>query len=658
MRSVRWSILVILLTAGLAPGQSAPDALEPILSTQIQTAEVTAHLLREYVMPHVPPLPTPQSPEQWTSQARQIRRHLLDDIVFHGWPKEWVNSAPRFEDVGTIATGDGYRMRKLRYEIVPGFASTAILYEPANPQGKVPAVLNVNGHVGPEGKAVEYKQKRCINFAKRGMFALNLEWLGMGELDGPENEHDFAAHLDLVGVNGVGLFYLAMRRGLDYLYDHPNVDRQRLAVTGLSGGGWQTILLSALDERVAVGIPVAGFASLTSGTEHPEEIGDDIEQNATDFRDGQDYTDLVAMRAPRPTLLIYNAEDDCCFRAAQVKPYVYDNIKPFFRLFGKEDALAWHENLDPATHNYQVDNRQAAYRFLNKYFDLAGPEAEIPVDSEIKTYDELKVGLPKDNLTILGLARRFATGLQRPSVPPGGVEKAPWVASERTQLKALVRYQPVAVKHAWAFTSTKHRGLETRSYRFELSNGLSATGVWLKSIAIPDNAPIAVVLNDKGKKGGAAQVSDRVNRGEQVLALDVLFFGDASPEKETIPYYTQLLGTIGDRPIGMEAAQLIAIIQWLLALSRAPKIRIETTGIRSQVLALIACDLEPALAAELSTHSGMRSLGDLLDKPVTYDDAPDLFCLDIYKEFDIDDLTRLAEPAKVTQSYAVEGPSK
>src|SRR2546423_955524 len=82
-------------------------------------------------------------------------------------------------------------------EIVPGFFSSAVLYEPAELKGKAPAILNVNGHVGPIGKAVEYKQKRCINFAKRGMIALNLEWFGYGELAGKENDHSFAAHLDL-----------------------------------------------------------------------------------------------------------------------------------------------------------------------------------------------------------------------------------------------------------------------------------------------------------------------------------------------------------------------------------------------------------------------------------------------------------------------------
>ena len=129
------------------------------------------------------------------------------------------------------------------------------------------------------------------------------------------------------------------------------------------------------------------------------------------------------MRAPRPTLLIYKCRRQLLFSCPQ-KPYIYDDIRPFFRLLSVEGVFAWHENVDPGTHNYQVDNRQTAYRFITKYFDLAGPEDEIPVDSEIKSMNELKVGLPTDNLTILGLQGISASNIQRPSFPSSGVEKA------------------------------------------------------------------------------------------------------------------------------------------------------------------------------------------------------------------------------------------
>ena len=187
-----------------------------------------------------------------------------------------------------MQSGQGYSMRKLRFEIVPGFETTGILYEPEKTSGKAPAILNVNGH-DPKGKAAEYKQKRCINFAKRGIFALSLEWPGFGELSEAENAHDFGAHLDLVGANALGLFYLAMRKGLDYLAEHPKVDPRRLGVTGLSGGGWQTIVLGALDERVTVAAEVAGFGSLQSNISRPIDT-DEVEEDPTDLTDGQDYT--------------------------------------------------------------------------------------------------------------------------------------------------------------------------------------------------------------------------------------------------------------------------------------------------------------------------------------------------------------------------------
>ena len=328
--------VLVLLTTQLLRAQSTPYQLKPILEKELQSPSVVEFQLQEYLMKQVPKLPPITTPEDWTSEGERIRKRVLDNVVFHGWPSEWVNSPPRFEDLGTIPSGKGYRLRKLRYEVVPGFYTTAILYEPENLQGKVPAVLNVMGHYGPIGKADESQQTLCINEALRGMMALHLEWLGMGELTAKESEHWYGGDLDLVGANAVGLFYLAMRRGLDYLWQNPNVDQKRVAVTGLSGGGWQTIILSSLDERVNVSIPVAGYTAFEGRLAlAPTTEAGDIEQNPTDFLLGQDYSILTAMRAPRPTLLINNAEDNCCFRAALVKPYIFEAVRPFFRLYGK-----------------------------------------------------------------------------------------------------------------------------------------------------------------------------------------------------------------------------------------------------------------------------------------------------------------------------------
>ena len=216
-------LLPLALAPSLAFPQAEPDALAGVLREEILPPAVALHELREHILARVPKPPAPRTAAEWTEASKRMRQKLLAEVVFHGWPAEWVAAPPRFEETGVVE-GAGYRIRKLRYEIVPGFFSAALLYEPAGPAARRPAILNVNGHVGPPGKTVEYEQKRRITFAKNGILALGLEWPAFGELAAKGNSHWYAPHLDLVGANGVGLFYLAMRKGLDYLAQHPGVD--------------------------------------------------------------------------------------------------------------------------------------------------------------------------------------------------------------------------------------------------------------------------------------------------------------------------------------------------------------------------------------------------------------------------------------------------
>ena len=638
--------------------QSAPRDLQSVFGEEILAPSAALLQMKSFLLSRVARPPVATSAAQWTDESQRLRRHLLQDVVFHGWPPEWVNSSPKFEEVGTVETHQGYRVRKLRYEVVPGFQSVAILYEPEKLQGKVPAILNVNGHVGPTGKAVEYKQKRCINFAKHGIVALNLEWFAFGELRAEGNQHWYGAHLDLVGANALGIFLLEMRRGLDYLCDHPSVDRNRVGVTGLSGGGWQTIFLSALDERVKVAVPVAGYSSTATKLE-ARRYGDlgDLEQNGTDLLANVDYTHLTAMMAPRAALLIHNAEDDCCFRAPLVKPLIYDGIRPFFGLYGKEDVFQWYENRDPGTHNYQLDNREHAYRFFSEQFGMSIVEKEIPAGQEIKTYDELVVGLPKDNLTILDLARKMAAATRRSPIPPDSAMKSAWATSERQKLNSIVRYKSERLARVWTLANTKNKGLETLSYLFEMDNGLAASGVWAKGIDAPRNAPVTLALHDEGRKAAADEVSSRVNRDEQVLALDLTFFGDTWKDLEPF-LYAQILDGEGERAIGVQAAQLIEIAGWLRKRTGAQRVRLESKGIRTEAIALVAAALQPDLFSDVVVQEGMATLDYVLQVPVTFQSAPELFCLDLYKEFDIDRLAAMAAPAAVRFDNTLETPQR
>jgi hypothetical protein len=638
-------LFALIATGEFAKAQAIRDTVAPLLEKEVQPKAVSAYQLQRYLMQHLPKPAVPATAEQWSVEAQKLRKHILSDVVYHGWPQEWIDSAPRFEQTEVIETNHGYRVRKYRYEIVPGFASTAILYEPEPLNGRVPAILNLTGHE-PLGNLTEYEQKRCINFAKQGILALSLGWPGLGELGQQENNHDFAGQLDLVGSNSLGFFYLIIRRGLDFLVTLRNADDTRIGVTGLSGGGWQTVMISSLDQRVYAMVEVAGIGSLETNLTRPIDSSD-IEEDATDLMMGFDYPFLIAMRAPRPTLLIHNAQDDCCFLAPLVKPYVYEQILPFFKLYRSENALRWYENLDPGTHNYQLDNRQQAYAFFSEHFHLAPVRKEVPSDSEIFTPLQLAGHLPTDNLTTARLAIKLASQIHRAPAPAVG-ERDAWVISERERLKSILRYSLVSVDGPWKLVSTKRPGLQSFSYRFDFSNSLSGTGIWVAGQPAAPKAPLTILLNDKGYKASVQDVVERVNRGEQALAFEPLFFGSTSPDETEPAYWEMLVASRGDRAIGLEVGQLIATARWFGTGTGPNKIRLFTDGIRSQVVALAAAALEPDLFSEIVSNHAMSSLGYLLDALVPYRTAPDLFCLDLYKYFDIDRLAILASPVKVT----------
>jgi hypothetical protein len=124
-----------------ASAQTTAQSVRSVLEERIQPSAVTTFQLQSYLTKRIPKLPPAVSPEKWQSEEARIRSHVLEDIAFHGWPREWIGAPPRFQETDVIDSGKGYRLRKFRYEIVPSFDSTAILYEPQNINGKSPAIL-------------------------------------------------------------------------------------------------------------------------------------------------------------------------------------------------------------------------------------------------------------------------------------------------------------------------------------------------------------------------------------------------------------------------------------------------------------------------------------------------------------------------------------
>ena len=365
---------------------------QPILVEGTPQKEVEAFCEARVVRLPAADAPERKSAAAWKAYADKVRQDALDQVVFRGEAAKWRDAKCQVEWQDTIDGGEGYRIKKLRYEALPGLWIPALLYEPTKLDGKTPVFLNVNGHDG-KGKAAGYKQIRCINLAKRGIIALNLEWIGMGQLRSPGFAHGKINQLDLCGTSGVGTHFLAMKRGIDILLAHANADPARVGVAGLSGGGWQTIFISGLDTRVTLANPVAGYSSFLTRIANYADLGDS-EQTPTDLGAVADYAHLTAMLAPRVALLTFNEKDNCCFAAPHALPPLLEAARPVYQLAGVAENLHDHINYDPGNHNFERDNREALYKVIGRHWfagDAMFSPNEIECAAEVKTSEELAV---------------------------------------------------------------------------------------------------------------------------------------------------------------------------------------------------------------------------------------------------------------------------
>lgn len=350
----------------LAADAPAKTAVQTALEREIIGSALSLDEVQRFIEPRILPMPEVKSVAEWEKYANRMRQEILDRVVYRGEAARWRDAKTKVEWLEEIEGGPGYRIKKLRYEAVPGLWIPALLYVPEKLTGKVPVFLNVNGHDG-NGKQAPYKQIRCINQAKRGILALNVEWLGMGQLSTANLMHYRMNQIDLCGSSGLAPFYLSMKRGLDILLSLENADPARVGVAGLSGGGWQTITISSLDTRVTLSNPVAGYSSFKTRVKFLSDLGDS-EQTPVDLAAVSDYAQMTAMRAPCATLLTFNEKDNCCFASGHALSPLMQAAGPIFKLYGKEASLRSHVNSDPGTHNFEKDNRQVLYHMIGTHF--------------------------------------------------------------------------------------------------------------------------------------------------------------------------------------------------------------------------------------------------------------------------------------------------
>jgi len=621
-----------------------PDkaAVESALAEPLLAEHTPLEQMRAFAEPKIVRRAVPADAQAWEAESHRLRQAVLDRVVFRGAAaRVWRDAPARVEWLDTIDGGPGYHIRKLRYEALPGMWIPALLYEPTNLKGRVPLVLHFNGHERPLGKATPYKQMLSINLAKRGMLVLDPEWFGMGQLNTPGFSHYRLNQLDLCGASGLAPFYLAMSRLLDLGLALPHADQNRVLATGLSGGGWQTIVISSLDERVTMANPVAGYGGFRTNI-LCDDMGDS-EQAPTDLGLIADYTHLTALRAGQPTLLTYNATDDCCFRSDHTLEPLLDAARPAFALLQAAEKLRSHVNHVPGTHNFEVENREQLYAMIGDFFyagDATFSRHEIVSTDETKTAEQLQVPLPATNLDFHALAQRLITVVPRPSESAGPAKEQQ--AHQRRALRALLKIPDYEVTVAHQ-NAEQQPGLVCTSRRLSCGQDWTIPCIELLPIGATPPRSTVIVIADEGRATTASEVQKLLQSGQRVLALDPLGLGESQVKAQDPAYlYPLFLATVGERALGIQAAQLLAVARWQRKRLPDDPVSITALGPRASMAALVAVASAPDSLQRVELVDALASLKQLVTEDRTVEELPELFAFGLLADFDVPNMAALA----------------
>lgn len=285
----------------------------------------------------------------WEERAEVIRQGIIEGMKLEQMP---ARTAPFNTIIHSTREMDGYIVENIAIESFPGFFITGNLYRPLNPAPftKSPAILSVHGH-GPDLRFGESMQKRSAAFARMGAVVFAYDMIGYG--DSKQVDHKIPIALTIQTYNS--------QRVLDYLISRPDVDPERIGVTGESGGGTQTILITALDPRITVSAPVVMVSAYFFGG-CTCESGMPIHKSVSHQTNN---VEIAALAAPRPMLLVSDGGDWTKNSPRIEFPYVQ-------KVYSAYEAESRAENVHLAgeRHDYGKNKRSAVYNFFGHYLGL------------------------------------------------------------------------------------------------------------------------------------------------------------------------------------------------------------------------------------------------------------------------------------------------
>lgn len=512
------------------------------------------------------PFHPPASLEQWELRKEYVRKQIL--VATGLWPMP--TKTPLNPVIHGKIERDGYTVEKVYFESAPGFFVTGNLYRPTEIQGKAPAVMLAHGHrkdarlyVTPENTlrgqiadgAERFEragrstyQSQCRQLALMGCVVWQWDMLGDSDSIQLSRElvHGFAKqrpemnttkHWGLFSPqaeancqNVMGLQTLNAIRGLDFLLSLPEVDPQRVAVTGASGGGTQTMILAAIDPRVQLSFPVVMVSTSMQG-------GCTCE-NASLLRVNTGNVEFAALAAPKPQGM--NTADDW---TKELATKGFPELQQLYAAYGEPDNVFLKRG-EHFPHNYNAVTRSAFYTFLNKHFSLGAEAPVIEQDfdplppEQLTVWDEKHPAPPASDPDF---ERNLLTWLtddaveQLQAATPEGLQNV-----IRPAVEVLIgRTYADAGDVQWALESQQDRGdcVQLAGTLINTTYGEEMDVIFLSPKEC--DGRVVIWLDDAGKSAVCSddgsvnpEVMKLIQGGAAVLGID-LFHQDREPVKQT-----------------------------------------------------------------------------------------------------------------------------
>ena len=470
----------------------------------------------------------PRSRVEWASLRKSIRRKLAEAM---GLPGERPQDVP--SRVIRKQEQDGYTIEHLvlgTFKMPAGWVwMTANAYVP-HASGRHPAVLCVHGHWSG-AKQDPVVQARCIGLAKLGFLVLSVDAFGAGERGLKEALGEYhgemvAATLWPTGTLLAGLQVWENMRAVDYLQSRPDVDPDKLGITGTSGGGNQTIYAGALEERFKCVVPVCSVGNYQAYLGAACCMCELVPGTLT-FSEQWQVLGLVAPRA----LMVINATMDAFqFSVGEARKSVAGASR-VFELFDRGDDIR--HVIVESKHDYNQPMREAMYGWMTKHLKGQGdgsPIAEPKVTARDRESIRVWPGTtrPGDHVTLPQFASYLAASLMKRHVLPRHAEH--WEAEAEWRVATLKR---LCEPTAWP----DRKGPETvvrdvdgkTEIVFETEPLLRLHGGWQEGTARPSR--LAVLIDLGGRKPAEDSAAHRglVKAGWDVAVLNLRATGDLAP---------------------------------------------------------------------------------------------------------------------------------